>query len=87
MSKTLAVGGRLAISAVVLAVFLHRERVVLVVVHWYCIRLHSLFARVSPMLPCAPAGIESYQGLKAVALKLQQHAQVVESPWSAVAWR
>lgn len=80
MSKTLAVGGRLAISAVVLVVFLHRERVDLVVVHWYYIRLHSLFGRVSPMLPCAPASIESYQDLKAVVLELQRHAQVVESP-------
>lgn len=74
-------GGRLEESVAARLVFLHREQVgQKVVARWYCIRLHSLFARVSALLLCSFKGIEPYQDLRAVALELLLHDRVVESP-------
>lgn len=80
-SGMLEVGGRRAGLAAVPLVF-HRRGPgdLMVVVHWCCILLHNLFARVSWVVSCAPAGIGSYQGLGPIALGLLQHSQVVESP-------
>lgn len=58
-----------------------------VVARWCCIRLRSLLARVSWVLPGATAGIESYQDLRAVALELRRRARAVESRPSAAALR
>ena len=75
------VEGRLEESLAVQLVFLHPgQEGLMVVAHWCCIRLHSLFMRVSCMLLCASADIEPYRDLRAVALELLQHALVVESP-------
>lgn len=74
-------GGRLEEQLVVQLHVHHPEQEgLLVVAHWCCIRLHSLFARVSPMKLHAPIEIGAYLALIAVALELLPHPRAAESP-------
>ena len=82
------VEGRLEESLAVQLVFLHPgQEGLMVVAHWCCIRLHSLFMRVSCMLLCASADIEPYRDLRAVAPEPLRRARAAASPQSAEAWR